>query len=109
MIDCARLVFSVGSARASSFRQQAEELYISLTPTSADLNAAPGSRPNYYIAYRISTVHDCYEDEHAMNTASGRCSKTGFTVPRNVTPVKLMGRAATIYEVCAFPARRTTA
>ena len=43
MIDCARLVFSVGSARASSFRQRAEKSYISLTPTSADLNATPGS------------------------------------------------------------------
>jgi hypothetical protein len=81
MIDCARLVFSVGSARASSFRQQADKSYISLTPTSADLNAAPGSRPNYYIAYRISTVHDCYEDEHAMNTASGRCSKSRIHRP----------------------------
>ena len=59
MIDCARLLFSVGSARASSFRQHAEKSYISLTPTSADLIAAPGSRPNCSIAYRTSTVHDC--------------------------------------------------
>jgi hypothetical protein len=43
----------------SSFRQQAEKSYISLTATTADSNAAPGSRPNYHIAYRISTVHDC--------------------------------------------------
>jgi hypothetical protein len=44
MIDCARLVFSVGSTRASSFRQRAEKSYISLTPTSADLNAARRDR-----------------------------------------------------------------
>ena len=34
--------------------------------------------------------------------------RAGFTVPRNVTAVKLMSRTAAIYEVCAFPARRTT-
>ena len=55
MIDCAGLVFSIGSARANSFSQQAEESYISLTPTSA----VPGSGPNCSIAYRKSTVHDC--------------------------------------------------
>ncbi len=55
MIDCARVLFSVGSARASSSRQHAEESYISLTPTSA----VPGSGPNCSIAYRKSTVHDC--------------------------------------------------
>jgi len=43
MIDCARVLFSVGSARASSSRQHAEESYISLTPTSA--NAVPGRGP----------------------------------------------------------------
>ena len=58
MIDCARLVFSVGSAHANSFSQQAEESYISLTPTSADLNAAPGTMPNSSIAYLTSTMHD---------------------------------------------------
>ena len=57
MIDCARVLFSVGSARASSPRHHAEESYISLTPTSA--NAVPGSGPNCSIAYRKSTVHDC--------------------------------------------------
>ena len=39
MIDCARPVFSVGSARV---RQQAMG-GIRLTPTSADLNAAPAT------------------------------------------------------------------
>ena len=58
MIDCAGLAFSVGSARANSFRQQAEESYISLTPTSADLNAAPGTMPNSSIAYLTSRMHD---------------------------------------------------
>jgi hypothetical protein len=58
MIDCAGLVFSVGSARANGFRQQAEGSYISLTPTSADLNAAPGTMPNSSIAYLTSTMHD---------------------------------------------------
>jgi hypothetical protein len=58
MIDCARRVFSVGSTRASSFRQQGEKSYISLTPKSADLNAALGSTPNCSIAYRTSSVHD---------------------------------------------------
>jgi hypothetical protein len=57
MIDCARVLFSVGSARESSPRQHAEESYINLTPTSA--NAVPGSGPNCSIAYRKSTVHDC--------------------------------------------------
>ncbi len=41
MIDCAGLVFSVGSARANSFIQK--ESYISLTPTSADLDARAGN------------------------------------------------------------------
>ena len=58
MIDCAGLAFSVGSARANSFRQQAEESYISLTPTSVDLNAAPETMPNSSIAYLTSTMHD---------------------------------------------------
>jgi hypothetical protein len=43
MIDCAGLVFSVGSARSNSFIQKAEESYISLTLTSADLNARAGN------------------------------------------------------------------
>ena len=60
MIERASLVFSVGSARANSFRQQAEESYIGLTPTSADLNAAPGTMPNSSIAYLTSTMHDGY-------------------------------------------------
>jgi hypothetical protein len=58
MIDCACLLFSVGSVRASSFRQHAEKSHTSLTPTSVDLNAGPGSRSNCRIAYRTSTVHD---------------------------------------------------
>jgi hypothetical protein len=58
MIDCAGLVFSVGSAHANSFSQQAEESYISLTPTSADLNAAPGTMPNSSIAYLTNRMHD---------------------------------------------------
>jgi hypothetical protein len=44
-----------------------------------------------------------------MNTKSADVQRAGFTVPRNVTAVKLMSRAAAIYEVSAFPARRTTA
>ena len=51
MIDCAGLVFSVGSARV---RQQAEEC----TSTSADLNAAPGTMPNSSIAYLTGTMHN---------------------------------------------------
>jgi hypothetical protein len=58
MIDCAGLLFSVRPARANSFRQHAEESYISLTPTSADLNAAPGTMPNSRIAYLTSTMHN---------------------------------------------------
>ncbi len=58
MIDCAGLVFSVGSARSNSFIQKAEESYISLIPTSADLNAVPGTMPNSSIAYLTSTMHD---------------------------------------------------
>ncbi len=41
MIDCAGRVFSVGSTRASSFRQRAEKSHIGLTP-----NATPASGPN---------------------------------------------------------------
>jgi hypothetical protein len=58
MIDCVGLVFSVGSARANCSRLQVEETYISFTPTSADLNAAPGTMPNSSIAYLTSTMHD---------------------------------------------------
>jgi hypothetical protein len=36
---------------------------------------------------------------------SADVQRAGFTVPRNVTAVKLMIRTATIYEVCAVPAR----
>jgi len=36
MIDCAGLVFSIGSARLNSFIQKAEDSYVSLTSTSAD-------------------------------------------------------------------------
>jgi hypothetical protein len=53
MIDWAALVFSVGQ-RA----HETEESYISLTPISADLNAAPGTMPNSSIAYLTSTMHD---------------------------------------------------
>jgi hypothetical protein len=58
MIDCAGLVFSVGSARTNSFLQKAEASYISLTPTSADLNAVPGTMPSSSIAYLTGTMHD---------------------------------------------------
>ena len=57
MIDCAGLVFSIGSARTNSF-QEAKALYISFTPTSADLNAVPGTMPNSSIAYLTGTMHD---------------------------------------------------
>ena len=43
--------------------------------------------------------------EQAMNTQSADVQRAGFTVPRNVTAVKPMSRAAAIYEVCAFPAQ----
>jgi hypothetical protein len=51
-------MLSVGSARANSSRQQAGESRISLIPTSADSNAAPGPMPNSTIAYPTSTMHD---------------------------------------------------
>ena len=40
MIDCARPVFIVGSARASSFRKRAEKSHVGFTP-----NAIAGIEP----------------------------------------------------------------
>jgi hypothetical protein len=58
MIDCAGLIFSVGSARTNSFLRKAEASYISLIRTNADLNAVPGTMPNSSIAYLTGTMHD---------------------------------------------------
>jgi len=76
MIDCADLVFSVGSAGANSLLQKkAEALYISFTPTSADVNAVPGTMSNSRIAYLTNTMHDGQRilekgrgDEHNQQT-----------------------------------------
>jgi hypothetical protein len=58
MIVCPGLVFSVGSPSANSFRPAGRGVVLSFPPTSANLNAAPGTMPNSSIAYLTSTMHD---------------------------------------------------
>jgi hypothetical protein len=56
MIDCAGLVFSVRSARANSFRQQADASYVS--PDKCGLERRAENDAHSSIAYLTSPMHD---------------------------------------------------
>jgi len=47
MIVCAGLVFAAGSPSVNSFRPAGRGVVLSVPPTSANLNAAPGTNAQF--------------------------------------------------------------